>query len=127
MNIVHRVQLSQLFLTWVPSYIFTHIGLLMIALWVASQPTGFEPIIAYIVAVAISMLNDVIMLGLYFSDAQDATDGKYIQRLCVYLIELFLLSFVCLVREWSEEVGHASSVYDVKLHSQALFYMLRLV
>jgi len=48
----------------------------MIALWVAYQPTGYEPIIAYIIAVAISMLNDIIMLGLYFDDTQEATDGK---------------------------------------------------
>ena len=80
--LVHRVQLTELFYAWVPSYLFTHIGLLMIALWVASQPTGYEPIIAYIIAVAISMLNDIIMLGLYFSDTQDFTDSKYNQYLC---------------------------------------------
>ena len=59
-----------------PSYLFTHLVVIMIALWVAYQPTGYEPIIAYIIAVAISMLNDIIMLGLYFDDTQEATDGK---------------------------------------------------
>ena len=76
-DVVSRVQLTPLFAGWVPSYLFTHLGLMMIALWVAYQKRDFEPIIAYIIAVAISMLNDIIMLGLYFEDAQDATDGKY--------------------------------------------------
>ncbi|XP_065890200.1 type-1 angiotensin II receptor-associated protein-like [Dysidea avara] len=71
-----QVQLTPLFAGWVPSYLFTHLGLMMIALWVAYQKRDFEPIIAYIIAVAISMLNDIIMLGLYFEDAQDATDGE---------------------------------------------------
>ena len=34
---------------------------------------------------------------------------------------------IILTLDIPEEVGHASSVYDVKLHNQALFYMLRLI
>ena len=49
---------------------------MMIALWASYQSKGYEPIVAYIVAVGISMLNDIIMLGLYFEDAQEATDGN---------------------------------------------------
>ena len=75
--LLYSVQLSDLFYQWMPSYLFTHLVVILIALWVAYQKKGYEPIIAYIIAVAISMLNDIIMLGLYFEDTQDATDGKY--------------------------------------------------
>ncbi|XP_065890202.1 type-1 angiotensin II receptor-associated protein-like [Dysidea avara] len=71
-----HVQLSDLFYQWMPSYLFTHLVVILIALWVAYQKKGYEPIIAYIIAVAISMLNDIIMLGLYFEDTQDATDDQ---------------------------------------------------
>jgi len=72
-----RVQLSDRFLVWVPGYLYNHLGLMMIALWASYQKKGYEPIIVYIIAVAISILNDVIMLGLYFEDTQEETDGKY--------------------------------------------------
>lgn len=41
-----------------------------------------ESIIAYIVAVAMTILNDMILLGLYFSDAQDRA-GDYLIRMVV--------------------------------------------
>lgn len=75
-DIVHRVQLSNYFYEWVPSYLFTHLVVILIALWASYQTKGYEPIIAYIVAVGISMLNDIIMLGLYYKEYHDITDGK---------------------------------------------------
>ena len=50
---------------------------ILIGLWASHDRNSLEPIIAYIIAIAISILNDIILLGLYFSDAQDTADRKY--------------------------------------------------
>ena len=49
---------------------------ILIGLWASRDKQGLEPIIAYIVTIAMTMLNDIILLGLYFSDFQDAADSK---------------------------------------------------
>lgn len=64
------------FFDWIPSYLFTHVVVILIGLWASRDRNSFEPIIAYIIAIAISILNDIILLGLYFSDAQDRADRK---------------------------------------------------
>ena len=70
------VFLTSDFNEWIPSYLFTHVVVILIGLWASRDRNVFEPIIAYIIAVAISILNDIILLGIYFSDAQDRADSK---------------------------------------------------
>lgn len=62
---------------WLPSYLFTNVVLILIGIWASRDKTGFEPVITYIVAVVMSILNDMILLGLYFSDTEDAVDSKF--------------------------------------------------
>ena len=62
--------------SWIPSFLFTHVVVILIGLWAARDRNVLEPIIAYIVAVAISILVDIIQLGVYFADAQDRADGE---------------------------------------------------
>ena len=59
------------FYQWIPSYLFTHVVLILFGLWASHDKKGLEPVLAYIVAIAMTMLNDIILLGLYFSDSQD--------------------------------------------------------
>ena len=66
------------FYVWIPSYLFTHVVVILIGLWASRDRNSFEPIIAYIIAVAISILNDIILLGIYFSDAQERADSEWL-------------------------------------------------
>ena len=65
---------------WIPSYLFTHVILIIIALWAAQDQKNLESILAYIVAVAITILNDMILLGIYFSDSQEIAGDDYLIR-----------------------------------------------
>ena len=69
------VLLTSDFDLWIPSFLFTHVVVILIGLWAAQDRKVLEPIIAYIVAVAISILMDIIQLGVYFADAQDRANG----------------------------------------------------
>lgn len=71
---VSNALLTADFYQWIPSYLFTHVVLILFGLWASHDKKGLEPVLAYIVAIAMTMLNDIILLGLYFSDSQDNAD-----------------------------------------------------
>jgi len=58
--------------------LFTNIVVILIGIWAALDKRSLEAIAAYIIAIGMSILNDIILLGLFFSDSQDRAGSMYV-------------------------------------------------
>lgn len=118
---------SVLVYDWLPAaYIFAHLGLLLVGIWASQDRVSIEPVVAvsyvttwcshvlyvyislqFVVVLLMTMLIDIILLGIYFDDADKATDHRrckfqhsatvltlYIHVLTHYTVGMFSLQQV---------------------------------
>jgi formate hydrogenlyase subunit 3/multisubunit Na+/H+ antiporter MnhD subunit len=80
--VVHFVLVCFVLLAgWLPgTFFFSHFFLFLTGAWTVHHRDTLLPIIMYIVVVAITVLMDIIQLGLFFEDNQDDFGGGETQE-----------------------------------------------